>query len=308
MTRPALKVIIGGADDRAGGRTLRGLEVTSIGAAHLDHLRQRNLAVSTIAQRRYALLRLARFTGQPPIVASTEDLLAFRWRLTRAGRPLEAQSQAGELAHLAGFFKWAVMEGHRPDDPMLKVPRPRLPRGMPNPISEDDLSRAIATARDRIRPWFFLAAFAGLRAFEIAPLRGEDLWWHTDPPLLIVRHGKGGDAGTVPIGPELGCALLGMPRRGWCFPGEDGGPVKAHTVSHLANDHLHRLGIAHTLHSLRHRFGTQVLRASHGDLRQTQELMRHASINSTVRYTLVDQSDKAGIVAALPTLRHLHVA
>jgi len=302
MKRPTLTVIRGGI----WGDT----ELTPIVAEHLDHLRYRNLALSTITQRRYALKRLMRFTGEPAILAQTEDLLAFRNRPTRAGTALEPQSQASELAHLGGFYRWAVLAGHRVDDPMLRVPRPRLPRAMPNPISESDLALAISTARERIRPWFYLAAFAGLRACEIAPLRGEDLWWHADPPLLVVRKGKGGDPGTVPIAPDLASALRGLPEHGWLFPREDGeaGHVPAHLVSHLANDHLHRLGIAHTLHKLRHRFGTQVYRASHGDLRQTQELMRHRSPVSTAIYTLVDQSEAAGIVAALPPVRHLRSA
>jgi len=44
----------------------------------------------------------------------------------------------------------------------------------PRPVSEDDLVLALATANDRVRPWLALAAFAGLRAIEIANLRVEN--------------------------------------------------------------------------------------------------------------------------------------
>lgn len=96
--------------------------------------------------------------------------------------------------------------------------------------------------------------------------------------------------------------LRELPRKGWLFPRHDGqlGPIRAHTVSHLANRHLHRIGIDLTFHSLRHRFGTQVYRVSGRDLRQTQELMRHRSPVSTAIYTEVDQGEAYGVVSALP--------
>jgi integrase/recombinase XerC len=122
------------------------------------------------------------------------------------------------------------------------------------------------------------------------------------PALLVVRRGKGGNPGTVPIGPVLEDELRRLPTRGWLFPKMDGtvGPLRAWSVSHLANDHLHRIGSSHTLHSCRHRFGTMVYRLSGGDLRLTQEMMRHASPVSTAIYTEVDQGHAAGVVAALP--------
>jgi len=75
--------------------------------------------------------------------------------------------------------------------------------------------------------------------------------------------------------------------------------VPAHLVSHLCNDHLHSLGINSTLHKLRHRFGTQVLRVS-GNLRHAQEALRHRSITSTQIYTQVTNIELAAAVAAVP--------
>lgn len=261
--------------------------------------------------RRYALLRLARFIDRDPVTATAAEIGAFRDRLTRAGRPLQPSSQGAELAHLRAFFKWALLE--EPPlvavDPMLRVPLPKLPRWLPHPIPEHELALAIETARDRIRPFYFLAAYAGLRACEIAPLRGEDIWWHQDPELIVIRRGKGGDPGTMPIGPVLRQVLLELPRRGWLFPKVDGtGPLKPWSVSQLANEHLHSTGSSHTLHSCRHRFGTLVYRLSGGDLRLTQEMMRHRSPVSTAVYTQVDQSHAAGVVGSLPAPTALRVA
>ena len=272
--------------------------------AHLKWMTWRNQRPGTIEQRRRTLARFERHAKVHPAYATTGHISAWRDRLTREGQPLAPQSQAAELAHLRSFYKWLVIEELRDDDPTMRVPAPKLPRNLPNPIPEHLMAEAIRTAPDRIQPWYLLGAYAGLRAFEVAPLRADDLWWHHSPPLIHVRDGKGGQEGHVPISPILEPVLRDLPRRGFLFPMLDGhlGPVKPHIVSHLANDHLHSIGILHyTFHSFRHRFGTQIYRLTK-DLRQTQELMRHRSPVSTAGYTAVDVTEAAGIVASLPAV------
>lgn len=266
-------------------------------ARYLTDIRWRNYSPNTVTQRGRALRRFARYLGPVPLEdATTEDLMAFLGRLQNPA------SRLSERSNLAGFYRWLVLENVRVDDPMARVPKPRGKRWLPRPMPEDDLMRALRQAPERVRPWLYLAAFAGLRASEVAPLRGEHVWWHADPPLILIERSKGGESSTVPIAPILARELRRLPSRGVLFPRLDGrpGPVPAHLVSHLANDYLHSLGIWHTFHSLRHRYGTKVLRASGGNLRQTQELMRHKSIASTIIYTEVDQSEGAAIVAAIP--------
>lgn len=280
-------------------------------AAHLDFCRWSNFRPGTIKQRCYALARLARFHPSVDLLELQPGHIAsFRDRLSRAGQPLNPGSVAGELKHFKAFFEWALLEELIDQDPMLRVPIPSSPKRLPHPIPEDELAEALRTCRPRLRPWFLLAAYAGLRASEIAALRADDLWWRSDPQLIFVREQKGGDEGTVPMGPMLARELRALPRRGWLFPKQDGtlGPVNGHNVSHLCNDHLHRIGSSHTIHSCRHRFGTLCLRLSGGDLRMTQELMRHKSIVSTTLYTEVDQSQAAGVVAALPSVEGFRVA
>lgn len=269
---------------------------------HLEHMRRRNLAAGTIYQRGRVLARFEQHAGVEPLEASTEDIVAFMDRRQRDGTRLAPQSVSAELAHLAGFYRWAVREMLRDDDPTMRVERPRLPRNLPRPIAEHSLARAIGEAPDRIRPMLMLAAYAGLRACEVAPLRGDDLWWHNDPPLIFIRQAKGGNQEAVPLAPVLEPELRKLPHRSWLFPKMDGtlGPVRAHIVSHTCNNYLHRIGLPDTFHSLRHRFGSQVYRLSGRDLRQTQELMRHRSPVSTAIYTAVDPGEAAGIVRSLP--------
>lgn len=274
-------------------------------SAHLDYLRHLNRRPGTIAQRQNVLLRLARFHDTALLDITGEQLMAFRDRPSRSGQRLAPASQGVELAHFRSFYGWAVGYEELLDrDPTVRIPRPRVTRGLPHPIPEHELAHVLTVAPERIRPWYLLASYAGLRACEIAPLRGEDIWWHHDPALIVIREGKGGDEGTVPLHPMLRPMLSALPRRGLLFSRADGRPGanSPGMVSQHCNKHLHRMGSDHTLHSCRHRFGTLVYRLSGGDLRLTQELMRHKSPTTTAIYTLIDQSEAAGVVALLPVL------
>lgn len=265
----------------------------------LDDCRRRNLRPGTITQKRNALRRLDRYVQPTPLVEVTHDqLVAY---LDRLDQP---ESRATETSHIRTFYKWCVLEQLLDVDPSARLIRPRVPRRLPRPMPTNDLAVALDTAPDRIRPWLVLAAYAGLRACEISGLRACDLMWDNQPPLLIVDQGKGGHARAVPMGPVVTDELAGLPRAGWLFPRRDDrpGPTPPHLVSRLANQHLHGLGITHTLHTLRHWFATETLRANGGDLRETQELLGHQTPVSTAIYTWVDPRKAAVTVASLPSL------
>lgn len=268
-------------------------------ARHLTHLRQhRNLRASTVDQRRRALIRLRRYLGHRLLDATTDELLGF------LDRPLTPEGRAAELCHLAGFYRWAVQDGLLEVDPTVRIPRPKLPRRRPRPMPDVDVARALAGAPDRVRPWLYLAAYAGLRACEISGLRTSDLCWDAQPAVLLIQAQKGGDQASVPMGKALIEALrdCGLPTSGWLFPRRDGrpGPTPPHLVSRHSNDYLHSIGIAHTLHTLRHWFGTNVYRANGRDLRQTQELLRHRTPATTALYTFVDPGEAVQTVNQLP--------
>ena len=243
-------------------------------------------------------MRLQRSAPGPLLTLSHDDIEAH---LDRLDKP---ESRATELSHLRSFYKWAVLEGLLVVDPTARLIRPRVPRRLPRPIPDNDLAVALEMAPDRVRPMLFLAAYAGLRACEIAPLRAEDIMLANDPPLIVIDQGKGGHMGAVPMCSVLAAEMQRLSSRGWLFTRRDGnaGHIPAHQVSHLCNRYLHGIGIGHTLHTLRHWFGTQTLRANNGDLRQTQELMRHQSPVSTAIYTWVNPADAAKTVELLPTL------
>jgi integrase len=273
-------------------------------AAHLDHLRLRGLAATTIGERRRALARMAAILPVPLLQATEADLLAWR-----AGLHLGDYALNSYAAHARGFYSWAVAEGLAAANPAAGLPVPRRPKQLPRPISEKELLAALDAAPPRVRPWLVLAGWAALRAREIAFLRREDILDCTEPPVLLVTEqaGKGRRERMVPLSAfvlaELAAARL--PALGWAFPRADGraGPNAPWLISKLAGEALHAAGTAATLHMLRHRMLTCLYKQTH-DLRLVQEIAGHASTQTTAGYAAYDQQTAFTAIEAIPVPPH----
>jgi integrase len=212
----------------------------------------------------------------------------------------EPETRCADLSHLRQFFKWLQREGFRADDPTLRIMRPRTRGRLPRPIPEDDLALALAGARDRVRPWFFLGAYCGLRAGEIATLKSADLLELEDGPAIFVEDGKSSRQRVVPLPERIRPELGPVPGSGWMFRRVDQPEERnaAHLISHLANDELRSLGIDAVFHQLRHRYATQLYRLT-GDLRFVQVLLGHASPVTTAGYAAFDTARARPMVDAL---------
>lgn len=221
----------------------------------------------------------------------------------RSGLELAPATVAVYVSHVQMFYAWAYATGLLPADPAANIPVPKVPRRLPRPISEDDLTAALESASLRVRTWLVLAGWSGLRAKEIARLRGENVKLRADQPVILVASDatKGIRERVVPLSRFVVAELsvAGLPLRGLAFRKADGNPVPANLVSKLCNQHLHDCGIPATLHQLRHRFGTQVYHVRR-DLRATQELLGHASPATTAIYAAYDNAEAAADVEALP--------
>lgn len=268
---------------------------------HAASLKFLNRRPSSVAQRIRTLRRLKAFAHHQPLLGLQHDTLAMF-----VGQPeLGVEARAAAVSHVKGFYRWALDEELIVVDPSARLRRPKRERRMPRPMPDHAASRALSAAPEPIRSWLFLAAYAGLRACEIAQLRGSDILVAQVPPMMIIRESKGGDPSVVPIGSLLRPICVELARADdWCFPrGRDlGGHVTASQLQKRANAFLHELGIVETLHQLRHWYGTQTFRATGRDLRATQELMRHRSPVSTAGYTYVDPGEIAAALDLLPRL------
>ncbi len=268
---------------------------------HIDqyeaHLTRRNYRKNYIEAQKRTLKHLGKFMqGADILRANTLILTAYL-----DSRKLGPGSVAAEIAHLRAFYGWAVDQNLIPKDPARRLARPRLPRRLPRPMPDDAIALGLKEAKGRVLAILAFAFYSGLRACEIAQLRAEDL----DDDLIIIQESKGGGMSTVPLTPELDRILVRceLPRTGWLFPRADGcgQHISSHMVSTLANEHLHDLGIKHSLHSLRHAYLTHLYRRTK-DLLLTRDLGRHRSVASTEGYTLLEVDARAAALASLPRL------
>lgn len=185
---------------------------------------------------------------------------------------------------------------YRVDNPMLKVGRPRRPRGEPRPVSDDNIRRLLRSPmRRKTRSMVILAAMQGLRAHEVAKVKGEHLDL-IDRTMIVT--GKGGVTATLPLHPLTIEAAYQMPRQGFWFPGPHGGHQRRESVSGTIKDAMVRAGIPGSAHQLRHWFGTALVRAG-VDLRTVQTLMRHQNLASTSIYTAIADEQRAAGIARL---------
>ncbi len=271
---------------------------------HLRHLEMQGYADKTIYGRHRALIRMAAALNGPLAGASEDDLMAWRMRLQVSPGAVLAY-----VAHAREFYAWLVAEGVREDNPAARLPVPKIARGHARPISEEDLTTALACARPRIRPWLVLAGWCGLRAKEIALLRRENVLDTRQPPVIVVASDatKGIHERIVPM-PRfvLSEVVPGLPGSGYCYRRGDGlrGPNAPHRVSTLCNQHLRECGIQATLHQLRHRCFT-LLYDDTLDVRLVQEAAGHRSPETTVIYTKLSQSRSSAAFERLPVPRRL---
>lgn len=264
--------------------------------AHRSYQELRGLSGTTIRCHERELFMLAEFLRPTSLLNATSDDLR-RW--AESIKAMKAASRYVKISRIHSFYSWAVDASLRADIPSHKLPRPKVPQGVPHPIGEDALVRALDRADGEVRLWVVLAAFAGLRCCEIAPLARDQVRDTTEPYSLIVR-GKGNKERVVPIGPLLldELRLYGLPSRGALFCRRDGraGVPTASRVSQLGNTFLHANGVVETMHSLRHRYGTRVHELT-GDIYTVAELMGHANIQTSRGYARF--SDRRAVAAAL---------
>ncbi len=253
---------------------------------HLEHLRMRNLRDWTVYNRQRALARFSAWADGPILRLAEDDLK--RWQLLRSTQ-LQPEPRRTELSHVRQFYRWALAERLIKTDPSLRIPLPKVARGLPRPIRDSDLLAAIDAADAETKAILGLAAFAGLRAYEIAGLDWSEVGLGDLSPHIRVVDGKGGHGRLVPLSTALAEILRILPyRRGPLIRRLDGrpGPNKAHRISSRANDYLHGIGVPETLHQCRHRFASTTYQSCR-DIRAVQDLLGHASPTTTSRYAAV---------------------
>ncbi|CAI9417467.1 tyrosine-type recombinase/integrase [Nocardioides sp. T2.26MG-1] len=197
--------------------------------------------------------------------------------------------------HLVSLYDWAVEVGEIPTNLARTITRPRSPKPRPRPLTRDEINLALGSATGDLRTHLQLGLLAGLRAHEIAKFAGADI---TESGIYVI--GKGGQGAMLPTHPDLWAVAQNYPRHGYWFPSErtETGHILPNTVSRRVTAHFRELGIAGSSHRNRHGYGTLLLRGG-ANLRVVQELMRHATLNTTALYLGVDEDEKVAAIRGL---------
>jgi len=244
---------------------------------------------------------LRQFLGVAGPLATVRADAIRHWLRTLDGAA-ERSSIARKLAAVRGFFRFLRETRRVTTDPTLGVSTPKTRRKLPVHLTLDDVDRLLAIPRAdhvlglRDRAFLELLYSSGLRVSELVGLD----WAHLDAEAGCARVlGKGRKERVVPVGrPALralaryreAASAAGLPADGGAiFRNARGGRLTARSVARLMERYVLASGTTAkaTPHALRHTFATHLLGAG-ADLRAIQELLGHASLSTTQRYTHVD--------------------
>lgn len=258
---------------------------------------------------------LADRSGEPPdldamVAVGRDEVRAYMGALRY--KQLEPRSLRRKMATLRSFARFLEREGKGRASAIHAVAIPKVDKSLPRPLSVDDARRVSSAARmdGEARPDWILARDAavlsllygaGLRISEALSIKRRDAPCDATNSMIakdsLTVRGKGDKERQVPVIAPVRRAIAEYirlcPHELWpdgpLFVGQRGGPLLPRIVQ-LAMQRLRRsLGLADnaTPHALRHSFATHLLSRG-GDLRTIQELLGHASLESTQIYTKVD--------------------
>jgi site-specific recombinase XerD len=217
---------------------------------------------------------------------------------------------------LRSFFQWVVEEELRDDDPTVQQQVPKRAPTIPRIPSRQQLARmrrVLAVMPDGLtqkQQWIWkrnrlvvmLIRFTGVRISEATALRWADI--DLEQRTLTVHEGKGGKSRTIPLHKTLLAEL-----HSWQSANPEHAVLPAYTdgrgfasykaMAHIFERWLPAQGVKLTAHQLRHAFATELLRKK-ADVREVQELLGHASLETTQRYLHVDAERLRAAIDHLP--------
>ena len=237
-------------------------------------------------------------TDQPEELGREELMQRFLVSRFKAGLSPETISRnRSALRKLGEFLR---LEGHCRENPALGLSTPKLGRKLPPYIGQPLVERLweiLCREKEfgpRERAIFALLYSTGLRVAELAALTLSDVDLRKGE--VRVRQGKGGKDRIVPLAGRARLELARYlreerpklrPKDDHLFLNRRGRPLSTRSIQKLMRRLSHWLDTAGiTPHSLRHAFATHMLEQG-ADLRTIQELMGHARLTTTERYTKV---------------------
>ena len=269
----------------------------------LDYLHyERNVSPNTIAAYRDDLESFTAFLCNEYLTMARDQLelrrvdhLAVRSYLAHLSRrKLSRSSMARHLSALRTFFKWLVREGVVEANPARTVATPKREKHLPAVLQTSDVALLLeqpdtsANLGLRDAAWMELLYASGLRISELVGIDLDDLELRA---RLVKVHGKGSKERIVPFGSKAEAALraylaVRSSDEDALFVNYRGNRITARSVRRLFDGYLRKAALRAGIspHTMRHSFATHLLNAG-ADLRAIQELLGHASLSTTQKYT-----------------------
>ncbi len=295
---------------------MQALDALAAWLEHLAHERRaspRTLEAYGDGVRRY-LAFLQQHHGGPLALADlgavpAADVRAYLAFRRQGPKPLSPRSLSQALSAIRSFHRFLDRRLGVPNAGLELVRGPRVKPSAPRPVTEDQARGLILESADDpdLEPWeaardtalLTLLYGCGLRISEALSLTRKDAPLGSSLRVL----GKGSKVRIAPVLPQVAEAIAAyveaMPFQlephEPLFRARRGGPYPPRRAQELMQRLRGRLGLpdSATPHALRHSFATHLLGAG-ADLRSIQELLGHASLSTTQRYTGVDA---AGLLA-----------
>ncbi|OGQ04069.1 MAG: tyrosine recombinase XerC [Deltaproteobacteria bacterium RIFCSPLOWO2_12_FULL_44_12] len=214
-----------------------------------------------------------------------------------------ATSVARKLSTLRTFFEYGLRQKWVDTNPAKTINSPKIPKRVPRFLTVDEVFALLAAPKGatvlELRDKAILELFyaSGLRLSELVGLNIDQV--NLDDGWVRVM-GKGGKERVVPMGKQAivsiktflgkrGDILNGGKDTNAIFLNKLGSRISARAVERLIEKYLKLTGIQKkvTPHVLRHTFATHLLNSG-ADMRGIQELLGHASLSTTQRYTHVE--------------------
>ncbi len=302
-------------------------------SSYLSALEARGCSPSLRESSRYALALLTGYLHRVHGVrrwrgVGSEHVAGFlrhlrQERRSRRGEPLKPATVAHWLSAVRSFFAWQHRRGRLPQDPAAYVEGPRLELRLPRVPGEEAVARLIegvdtGTAvgvRDRALLEVLYAT--GIRRGEAHRLDLRDV--DVRARRLLVRRGKGRWDRVVPL-TDVATEWLGMyvrearpelareaaatgektaPPESALWLARTGRRLSYEMVNRRVRLHASAAGVEASAHTLRHCCATHLLRGG-ASIRHVQQLLGHASLDTTALYTHLTVEDLRRAVARLP--------
>jgi integrase/recombinase XerC len=273
-------------------------------AAFLRHLeRERNASPHTIRAYGEDLRQFGEYLEgalrREPRPEDADHVLIRGFLAELHRRGLKKSSSARKLAGLRTFFRFLCREGRLERNPARALLSPRLEKRIPAPLEEAQVEALLDVPGDdvasvRARAILELLYATGIRCAELVGLDVGEI----DAEARMVRVlGKGRKERIVLFGARAQDALRAWlaaraglrPKTDAVFLNQRGGRLSDRSVRALVSHRVRQVALTRRCspHTLRHSFATHLL-ARGADLRAIQELLGHASLSTTQRYTHVD--------------------